>query len=211
MRVVLFFLFCCSSIISYAQKPFVGKLVYIIEIADTSQRELFPTDTMTVYTNDTLIRIETHTAALGQQVLIQHLTKQKAYLLINSQLGKFAVQVPDVNKSESKYSFVKGKGKKVICGLKSARLIVKHADVTGDMEFYYTKNISSKYLPGFENFKGLLTDYYTVTQDGVYHHRLVECVAQPISHDLFGIPSDYQKLSMSEFVDVMTGKNEEEK
>lgn len=211
MRFILFFLFSCFSIITYAQKPFVGKLVYSIEIADTSKSELFPTATMTVYTNDTLLRIETHTEALGDQVLIQHLIKQKAYLLINSPIGKFAIQVPEANKSASKYTFVKGKGKKVICALKSERLIVKHPDVTGDMEFYYTKSISSKYLPGFENFKGLLTDYYTVTQDGVYHHKLVECTPQPVPHDLFGIPSDYKKVSMSDFVDLMTGKNEEEK
>jgi hypothetical protein len=39
---------------------------------------------------------------------------------------------------------------------------------------------------------------------------LIQIQSEPVSKDLFGIPSDYQRISMSEFVDLMTGGNEGE-
>ena len=63
----LFVLFTLISLSSISQKyvPFAGKLVYSIQITDTSLRKLIPTKTMVVYTNDTLLRIENDTDQLG--------------------------------------------------------------------------------------------------------------------------------------------------
>lgn len=188
-----------------SQKPFEGKLVYSIEISDTSLRQLFPSSTMTIYTNDTIVRIETKTDALGQQVLIQHLQKNKAYLLIETTTDKYAIQLPEKEGAETKYTYKKAKGKKLISGLSSRKILVSFPSVIPKMEFYYHKEISAKYVPGFEDFPGLLTDYYVVSKDGIYHHQLKEIMNQPVSRDLFGIPSDYKKISMSDFVDIMTG------
>lgn len=200
----------CISILqvenTYSQKPFEGKLVYSIEISDTSLRQLFPSSTMTIYTNDTIVRIETKTDALGQQILIQHLQKNKAYLLIETATDKYAIQLPEKgDKEEKKYTYKKMKGKKLIAGLVSRKLLVSFPSVIPKMEFYYHKEISAKYVPGFEDFPGLLTNYYVVSKDGIYHHQLKEITIEPISRDLFGIPSDYKKISMSDFVDMMTG------
>lgn len=209
MRLLLFYIFIFSISVSYSQKPFTGKLVYSVEIADTSLRAIFPPSTMTIFTNDTILRIETHTDALGQQTLIRHLEKQKAYLLIEGVSGKYAIQLPEKEEpGEKKYIFKKSKGNKTVSGLVSEKLIVSGPVLKEELDFYFHKKISAKYLPGFENFPGLLTDYYVIATDGLYHHRLVECTVGNVSKDLFGIPSDYKRISMSDFVDLMTGADE---
>lgn len=206
----LFFLICllCSFITS-AQKPFSGKLVYTITIADTSLLNMFPPSTMTIYTNDTILRIETHTDQLGKQTLIHHIQKNKGYLLIETADVKYAIQIPEKETATvQKYTFKKAKGKATICGLACKKLAVSVVNYPQSLEFTYHKGISAKYLPGFEHFPGLLTNYYALTTDGLYHHQLVEMSTAPITKDLFGIPSNYQKISMSDFVSLMTGGNE---
>ena len=84
--IVLFTLFSFSSI-SQKFVPFTGKLVYSIQITDTSLRKLIPTKTMVVYTNDTLLRIENDTDKLGKQVVIKHLILKKSYLLIRTPIA----------------------------------------------------------------------------------------------------------------------------
>lgn len=206
MRTLIFYFFLLLTSIASAQRPFTGKLVYSVEIADTSLRQLFPPSLMTIYTNDTILRVETHTDQLGKQVLIQHLQKNKGYLLIETAAGNYAIQVPEKeNSGEEKYTFSHVKGKKVICGLKSKKLAVSTTGIKQPLEYYYHKAIPARYVPGFEHFPGLLTDYYVLTKDGLYHHQLKEISTQAVSKDLFGIPSDYRKISMSDFVDIMTG------
>ena len=95
MKFVAVCIFLVSSGMLFAQKAFTGKLVYRVEIADTSLQNMFPPSTMTIYTNDTILRVETRTDALGAQVLIQHMEKKKAYLLIESPMGKYAIQIPE--------------------------------------------------------------------------------------------------------------------
>lgn len=211
MKLFLISTFFLLTTCAFSQKPFVGKLVYSVEIADTSLREYFPVSRMVIFTNDTLIRVETSTEALGKQVLIQHITKKKAYLLIETPTGKYAVQIPEKEEAkEKKYSFKTTKGEKTIGGLKSKKLIVSNASVKEELDFFFHTKISAKYLPGFEDFPGLLTDYYVVSTDGLYHHQLIETSTELPEKDLFGIPSDYIRLSMSDFVDLMTAGSENE-
>ncbi len=165
---------------------------------------------MTIYTNDTIVRVETFTDQLGGQVMINHLQKQKGYLLVERGFDKFAIQIPENESSVSRYRYEKIRGKKKVLGMKSKKLKVKVVDFPQDLDFFYNKKISSKSIPGFESFPGLLTDYFVVSKDGVYHYELIEMNNEPLSKDLFGIPSDYKRISMSDFVDVMTGGVEEE-
>jgi len=196
-----------------AQQPFVGRLVYSVEIADSSLRDLFPPSTMTIYTNDTLLRIETHTDQLGQQVAIQHIAQQKSYLLVQTPHGKYAIQIPPSPKENPKYTYKKKHGKTVVAGLKSKRLTVDLANSTSSattFDYLYHKKINAKYVPGYEYFPGLLTDYVVSSRDGFYHHRLQEISWQDVSPDLFGIPSDFTIISMPDFVDIMTKKQGED-
>jgi hypothetical protein len=205
IRTLLVFL--CISTLTFAQefKQFTGKLVYTIQMADTSLRELIPTSKMTVYTNDTLIRIENETDQIGKQVLIKHLTLNKSYLLLDTPLGKFAIQTDHANDTmPSRYSFQKKSFKRKIAGMRANRLLVSHADMNAPREFLYLKKYSPKYINNFNNFPGLPVHYYIVSIDGIYEYKLSSMENMLPEKDLFGIPSDYKRISYSDFVDLMT-------
>ena len=73
------------------------------------------------------------------------------------------------------------------------------------MTFYYIKRISPKYLDGFEFFPGLLAEYYIPTPDGILKFTLNHLEEKSLNRDLFGIPSDFEKVTMDEFINQMTG------
>lgn len=93
-------------------KRFFGSLEYKITVEDTSFASLYPDSRMVIYTNDTIVRMENQTSSLGSQVTIRHTEKQKAYQLLNTEFGKFAIQAnlsnnSDSVKNSSKYIFHK--------------------------------------------------------------------------------------------------------
>lgn len=204
-RILLAFLCIWSWTVSQEFKPFTGKMTYTIQMADTSLRELIPTSKMTVYTNDTLIRIENETDQIGKQILIKHLTLNKSYLLLETPLGKFAIQTDHANDTLlSRYSFQKKSFKRMIAGIRANRLVVSHADMYAPREFLYLKKYSPKYLNNFNNFPGLPVHYYIVSIDGIYEYTLSSMEHMLPEKDLFGIPSDYKRISYNDFVDLMT-------
>jgi hypothetical protein len=208
MMIRISFLFLLLSFSSFGQKqvPFTGKLTYKVEFADTNFRELIPPSTMVVYSNDTLIRIENETDQLGKQVLIKHLHLNKSYLLLDTPLGKFAIQTDYAGDTlPSKYTFEKKRGKKKIAGIKARKLLVSHPDMKTKREFLYTRKYSSVYLNNFKDFPGLPLHYYIINVDGVYEYTLQSMEIMLPEKDLFGIPSDYRRISYSDFVDLMTG------
>jgi hypothetical protein len=93
MRSFTFLLiFSFSSFFAQKQVPFVGKLTYEVTSCDSILKDKLPASKMFVYSNDTLIRIENNTSVVGFQTLIKHLYLNKSYLLINSPIGKIALQ-----------------------------------------------------------------------------------------------------------------------
>ncbi len=204
-RILFAFLCIWSWTVAQEFKPFTGKMTYTIQMADTSLRELIPTSKMTVYTNDTLIRIENETDQIGKQILIKHLTLNKSYLLLETPLGKFAIQTDHANDTlPSRYSFQKKSFKRKIAGIRANRLVVSHADMNAPREFLYLKKYSPKYLNNFNNFPGLPVHYYIVSIDGIYEYTLSSMEHMLPEKDLFGIPSDYKRISYNDFVDLMT-------
>lgn len=210
MRLLIVFLILTTALFSQKQTGFSGRMVYSIETTDTAMTQLFHARTMTIYTNDTLVRVENITDQLGRQVAIRHLTLQKSYLLLQTANGNFAIQTKFENDSvrESKYIFTKKWGKKKIGGVKAKKVLVEHPGFEEPKTFYYLKKTPSKYIDGFENFPGLLVEYYIPTEDGVLKYTLKSMESDPTNLDLYGIPSDYQKVSMTEFIDIMTQENE---
>jgi hypothetical protein len=200
--IVLFTLFSVSSI-SQKHVPFTGKLVYSIQITDTSLRKLIPTKTMVVYTNDTLLRIENNTDQLGKQVVIKHMILKKSYLLLRTPIANYAIQADhNTEKIDSfPYSFKKKWGKTTICGLKANRLKVSNINFPDKLEFLYLKNTSPKYLNTFENFPGIPVHYYLATEDGIFEYTLIQIDKTVPKKDLFGIPSDFKKVTFDEFMD----------
>lgn len=211
MRILVLFLLVSFSGFSQKQPPFEGKLVYQIELTDTLLADMYKARDMVIYTNDTLARIVNYTDQLGEQVVIKHLQLHKSYLLLNTPVGKFAIQTKRETDSiaVSDYTFRKKGGKKVIAGIKAKKLIVQHPEFKEEMVFWYAKKVPGHVLEGFENFPGLLLEYYVPTPDGIYQYTLKNITEQPTPKDLYGVPSDYQKMTMDRFIELMTSGSEE--
>lgn len=211
MRLILFFILFSSFAFSQKQTPFTGKLVYSVTITDTAFSSIFTEKQMVVYTNDTLVRVENMTEQFGMQVAIRHLELNKSYLLISTFKGDFAIQTKfesDEVKT-SKFTFKKKFGAAKFAGQKAKKLEVTHEGFEQPLQFFYFKKTKSNYLDGFENFPGLLAEYYIPTPDGIFKYTLISIENDPTNIDLYGIPNDFKKISMDEFVKLMTGDEEE--
>lgn len=206
MKKTCFILIFLYQFAVFAQKqvPFKGRLIYKIEFTnplDSSQNTISKS---IIYTNDTLVRVESETGQLGPQVLIKHLIFQKYYLLINYNDTKFAIQqnVPK-DTIPSKYTFKKKFGSKKIDGVKAKRVLVNATSFDKPIEMWYFPKISPKYLDVLKGINGLPVDYYLQLEDGILHYTLEKIEFSEVNKDLFGIPTDFKKVSFDEFVDQM--------
>jgi len=186
-------------------EQFSGKLVYSISITDTSLQRMIPSREMVIYTNDTLIRIENETDQLGKQVIIKHLILNKSYLLLSTPMNNYAIQTDHNDGKEIKYpySYKAKRGKRKILGMKAKRLMVSHENFSEPIEFLYLPLLSPKYINTLENFPGLPVLYYISSVDGTYEYRLISIEKNTPNHDLFGIPSDYKRVTFDNFLKEM--------
>lgn len=205
LSIFLISCFITFNIVCQKTESFVGKLTYSINIADTSLSKYFPEKRMEIYTNDSLLRIENHTEEFGKQILIKHMVLNKSYLLLSLDLGNFAIQTnhQTQNSDSSLYVISKKIGKKKICGLKAKKIHVEHPSLETETEFFYLPRYSPKYLNTFLEFPGLPVIYYLNSEYGLLKYELIEIQEEVPNYDLFGIPSDFKKLSFDEFVQEM--------
>lgn len=198
-----------SSCGGTAPKPFVGKIRYEISPVDTALQKLIPTSKMVVYTNDTISRIETENPIFGKQITIKHLELKKSYLLVSFQGANYAIQTSetmDTVKVEP-YAFEKIKGKSnPILDQKTAQVEVSKSTFDAPIEVVYFAEIRPDLLDVFEGIKGLPAIYQMNTKDGLMQYRAIELEEGPVSRDLFGIPSDYQRISLEAFLDLVMPK-----
>lgn len=208
--------FCFSFLISIfillplqAQEynAFEGKLTYTVNLIsnlDSIERFQFNTS---IYTNDTLVRVESFSPQVGAQVLIKHLQLQKYYLLLELNGKKYAIQQHiDSEKEEnkkSKYTFRKKRGKKKIAGQKAKRVFVVNENFPRELEMWYLPTISPKYLDALPGISGLPVDYYIASEEGLYHYVLDKIEFEAVNKAVFGIPSDFKKVSFEEFMNEM--------
>jgi hypothetical protein len=217
IRLSFFFILFTSFVFSQKKEAFVGKLVYSVQITDTAFQKFIPATQMVVYTNDTITRIENVTDQLGKQAIIKHMELNKSYLLLETPIDNFAIQTDHTDslfrKKESKYTFEKKWFKKKVGGVRANRLLVSHPDFKEPKEYLYLKKYSPKYINTFEDFPGLPVHYYIITMDGVYEYKLISMEEMVPPKDLFGVPSDYKRVTFNEFLDIMLqlqGGGEEE-
>ena len=199
-------------------KSFSGMLEYKISVRDSAMRSLVPDNRMLVYTNDTIVRIENYTDHLGTQIAIKHMILDKSYLLIETDFGKFALQMNATPEQEGKleadslnqgngFTFTKKRGKTRMLGLKMNRMMVSHADFGEPIEFLYLKKYSRKIVDAYPELDGIPVKYSVITTDAIYDYELVKISEYNPSHDLFGIPSDYERITFDEFMDKMIQLN----
>jgi hypothetical protein len=195
------------------QNSFTGMLEYKINPRDSAMKDLIPENVMIIYTNDTIARMENQTSQLGKQIVIRHMEKNKSYLLLDTKLGKFAIQTDpskaDTIAVESKYNFKNKFCRTKILGKKANRVVVSHPSFEEKIEFLYFKDISNKYNNVFKEVQGLPVKYSIPSADGVLDYELVRINRFMPNHDLFGIPSDYERLSFDEFLDKMLAPENE--
>lgn len=209
------FLIFTLGIPVYSQqtKSFTGMLEYKITPVDTSLSAFIPENRMVVYSNDTIVRIENFTQHLGKQVTIRHMQLNKSYLLVDTPFGKYAIRA-DLNQSDTvaqnfNYTFDHKCGKRKILGLKAKKTMASNASFEEPMEFLYLKGYSSEIIGAFENLNGLPVKYVIPTPDALMQYELVKFSEYTPNRDLFGIPSEYQKIDFNEFMDKLIDSKSE--
>lgn len=202
-------LFFCSLIVflnlnCFGQSGFTGVIKYNVSMLDTTIQQLIDDREMSIYTNDTLSRMEIMNDALGQQVSIKHMDLKKSYLLMDFLGKKLAIQTTEKDDTlkyepyDIKYKLF---GKKKVNGLILKKAIVYREDLKEKRTIWYFKNIRPDLMEYYPGIKGLPADFYIGTIDGIIHYTLLSVEEKPINKDLFGIPSDYEKITLGDFLD----------
>ncbi|MFT5582075.1 MAG: hypothetical protein ACI9G9_001340 [Psychromonas sp.] len=188
-----------------AQTPFEGKLIYRVSVVDTSFTDMIPDRKMTIYTNDTMVRIEIMNDQLGLQTTIRHMALNKSYMLLDLGERKFAIKTDLTNDTTEVRPYVikhKCKRKKIL-GEKTKKAIVFRDDLKAEKEVYYSTKIRPEILNIYDGIKGLPLEYYLSSADGLMRYELISIERMSIHRDNFGIPSDYKRVTFNEFVDQM--------
>jgi hypothetical protein len=151
------------------------------------------------------VRVETQGGQFGTQVYIRHMMLNKAYLLLAFDEQKFAIQT-DLEKSHQAdtvgpaYTFKRKFGSKKIAGYKCKKYYILDKGSTEGYYCYFAKKLSNKYLEVYKDIPGLALDYYLPSQDGLIHYQLESFAKGAMDRDLFGIPSDFKRVTFEEFM-----------
>lgn len=211
-RILCAILIVLTTFLSHAQQPFSGVLKYKASLLAPDTNAVMRSWGVKLYTNDTIVRVETETEQFGVQVYIRNMHLNKAYLLLQLDGEKYAIQTDLSKKTDSitdkGYTVKKKYGSKKIAGVKARRYFVKDKNTAG-FYCYFAKKMPNKYLQVYPEVSGLAVDYYIPSQDGLIHYELVEKKPETLSRDLFGIPSDYKRISFEEFMHIFYQNNEQ--
>jgi len=202
-------LICIFSV--NAQQPVSGVFHYKATISLPDTNVVLKSWNVKLYTNDTIVRVETETGQFGVQVYIRHMSLGKAYLLLDVNGEKYAIQ-NELGKPAEKdtaapdYRIKRKFGSEKIAGIKCRKYYIIDKGQPEGYYCWFAKKISNKYLEVYPEVPGLAVDYYLPSQEGLIHYELVSFTPQPLSRDLFGIPSDYKRISFDEFVRLFSGQ-----
>lgn len=194
------------SFLSWSQHyiPFQGKLTYDVFFYDSINPNNQQASKMVLYTNDTLVRVETENVQLGKQILIKNLPLNKYYILLEFEGKKYAIQHHvKADTIPTKYTFKKKFGSKKLNGLKVKRVVVGHQQHANKQTVTYLKNVNPVYLEAIKGIPGLPIEYQIQTEEGIYLYKLVELKQEIPSKNLFGIPADYKRVTFDEFIQQM--------
>jgi len=201
---VFSFLFS-TSLIGQSFQSFEGKMVYSVEVIHPETKKPKFISLMTIYANDTLVRTETESTNFGTQIVIKHLTHRKQYLLIEANSKKYAIQQPAPKDTNSTKYILRNKcGGKKIGGIKSKKIEISSKMFPEAQICYYSKKYSPHFLELFPGIKGLPTEYFLMTEDGLIKYTLREITPSKLSPTLFTFTKDYTKISLNDFIDLLS-------
>ena len=184
-------------------KPFSGALTYKVELLDSTLKKGAFQYYMRVYTNDTIVRTETESMFFGKQILIKHLKLNKQYLLLTLDNKKYAIQqtIP-IDTFPSRYSFeIKPKYKK-FAKKKSQLVITQIKNLPYKFNTYFSSELNPIYLDILKGLKGLPTQYYLQSDDGILKYTLIEFEETKLPITTFLFSKDYLKITFEEFVKI---------
>jgi len=198
-----------TPLFSQKNLPFIGTLEY--EIRNSEIKDEKP-QLMHILSLDSLIRIETNSSVFGTQSFIKHLSKKKSYLLISLDENQhFAIKgdfsESDTIKKPKKYTWKKKFGSKKIGGLAAKKLKLTLLQSQKTYTCFYSKKYAARCQEAYTDFPGLPVLYYLETDNGVLEYRLKKHTTIAPNYDLFGIPSNYTKITFDEFVDLLNNSN----
>lgn len=183
--------------------PFEGKLVYSVSSDLSNPDKSDSVNYQIVYAKDSLVRIESFTP-IGKQIYIKHIPKNRAYILMDLEYKKVAIQtIPDTVKRDDKYSFKSKMGTEKIAGQKTKKIKVTLNDQDTTMVMNYLPNISPEYTDAVEGIPGLPARYSVFSSGLWVSYELITFEERKISKDLFGIPSDHEIMTLDEFMELM--------
>lgn len=194
-----------------AQKPFFGTLTYQASITHPDTNVVLKKWEVKIYTNDTVVRLETETEQFGTQVYIRNMHMNKAYLLLELDDAKYAIQTDLTKKNDTidkGYTVKKKVGSKKVAGLKAKRYWIQEKNNQGYYS-YFTKKIKNKYLSVYPEVPFLAVDYFIPSHEGLIHYELIDFKKEIVNRDLFGIPSDFKRISFEEFMRIFYSTNEQ--
>lgn len=196
----------CSFLILFGcgakvQERFEGKMVYKISSERTEHSPYDSLGYQVIYAKDSMLRIENFTQ-LGKQVYIKHITKNRAFILMEFEGERVALKsIPEPPANEGKYEFSKRKGKETIMGRTARKMEVKIPNIDSLFVMYYFEDVSHDYSEAIPGLPGLPVKFTLIANGELSDFELIHFEKKAIGIDYFGIPSDYKIMTMDEFIE----------
>ena len=185
---------------------FEGKFVYHIDNPMNTQDKSDSINYQIVYATDSMLRIDNYTP-IGKQIFIKHIPLNRAYILMDLGNQKVAIQtIPDTAEVNNSYAFKHRSGTKTIGGVKTKNIEVKDLELDTTLLMNYAPDIPSKYSTSIVCMPGTPIRYYLFTDNVWLTYELISLDKSPLHIDLFGIPSDYQIVTLDEFIEMIEGE-----
>ena len=197
-----FLIYSCQNSVKMLDN-WEGKVVYKINSAFINPDASDSTNFQIVYAKDSMLRVESFTP-IGKQVYIKHIPKNKAYILMDIHSDKIAIQTyREDAPNKGKYKFNEVRGRKKFGGRKAKNIDVQLPEIDTTMRMNYFEEIPEKYSEAIPGIPGFPANYTVYSNGDFITYQVIEIDEKELDIDLFGIPANYTKISMDQFIEMI--------
>jgi len=189
--------FILTSLLSVAQKSFVGSLEYNVSSIDFLSKDTI-NGKLFIYARDSLVRINYRFSDGKNQETIHHLGQHKMLSLLDVDGQYFAIQIKDTVKTSRKYIYHKRLVWSNFIELKCREAVVEFPE--GSSLLYYYKKIDARYFVGFKNAPGLPVRGQIPTENGIMSFELDKIDRRTPPQGLFMPDKKYKVISLEAFM-----------